>query len=205
MSMQAVALMEAPGDWERELVWRMSQATPEDTARGVLFKGMLEAVRELGDEAAVRVCLEASGEERFVDVFSYPIRSLLRLLACAARRLAPEYGGGEAALKALGRRANADYLSSPLGRVVRVLTHGSPRRMMESAPDIHRQTMSFGKLSVEWTGLSSGRVVKRGDFLPAACQEGALEELLCATGGRRVWVRREWVDGLDGGFAFAWE
>lgn len=207
MSMQAVALRDMPGegDWERDLEWRMSQATPGDTARGVMFKGTLEAVRRLGNESAVRSCLEAGGEEQFVDVFSYPIRSLLMMLGCAARQLAPRYGGGEAALRVLGRRANADYLSSPLGRVVKVLTYGSPRRMMESAPDIHRQTMSFGELSVEWTGLSSGRVVRRGDFLPAACQEGALEELLCATGGRRVWVKREWVDGLDGGFAFAWE
>ncbi|AKI98483.1 uncharacterized protein (TIGR02265 family) [Archangium gephyra] len=207
MSMQAVVLLDTPGesDWERDLAWRMAQATAEDTARGVMFKGTLEAVRGLGDESAVRHCLEASGEEHFVDAFSYPIRSLLRMLACAARQLAPRYGGGEAALRALGRRTKADYLSSPLGRVVKVLTHGSPRRMMESAPDIHRQTRSFGKLSVEWTGLSSGRVVSRGDFLPAACQEGVLEELLCATGGRRAWVKREWVDGLDGGFAFAWE
>jgi uncharacterized protein (TIGR02265 family) len=205
MSMQAVALMDSPSEWERDLVWRMSQARPEDTARGVLFKGTLEAVRALGDESAVRCCLEASGEERFVDVFSYPIRSLLRMLSCAASQLAPGYGGGEGALRELGRRANADYLASPLGRAVKVLTHGSPRRMMESAPDIYRQTMSFGALSVEWTGLSSGRVVRRGDFLPAACQQGVLENLLCATVGRRAWVRREWVDGLDGGFAFAWE
>ena len=205
MSMQAVALKDSPGDWERDLEWRLSLAGAEDTARGVLFKGTLEAVRGLGDESAVRGCMEASGETHFVDVFSYPIRSLLKMLACAARQLAPRYGSGEQALRALGRRANADYLASPLGRAVKLLTHGSPRRMMESAPDIHRQTMSFGAVSVEWTGLSSGLVVRRGDFLPAACQEGALEALLGATGGRRVWVKREWVDGLDGGFAFAWE
>lgn len=204
MSMHAVALMDSRGEWERDLEWRMAQATPEDTARGVLFKGTLEAVRGLGDESAVRGCLEAGGEEHFVDVFSYPIHSLLRMLACAAGQLASRYGGGEGVLRELGRRANADYLASPLGRAVTVLTHGSPRRMMESAPDIHRQTMSFGELSVEWTGLSSGRVVRRGDLLPAACQEGALEGLLRATAGRGVWVRREWVDGLDGGFAFAW-
>ncbi|HEY0096557.1 MAG TPA: TIGR02265 family protein, partial [Archangium sp.] len=169
MSMQAVSRMEAPGDWERELLWRMSQAREEDTARGVLFKGTLEAVRRLGDETAVRGCLEAGGEERFVDVFSYPIRSLLRMLACAARQLAPRYGGGEAALRELGRRVKADYLASSLGRTVKVMTQGSPKRMMENVRNIHRQTMSFGELSVEWTGPSSGRVVKRGDYLPAAC------------------------------------
>lgn len=207
MSMQAVVLLDTPGgsDWERDLAWRMERTTPGDTARGVMFKGTLEAVRGLGDGAAVRSCLEASGEERFVDAFSYPMHSLLRMLGCAARQLAPRYGGGEAALRELGRRTKADYLSSPLGRVVKVLTHGSPRRMMESAPDIHRQTKSFGEWSVEWTGPSSGRVVSRGDFLPVACQEGVLEGLLRATGGKRAWVKREWVNGLDGGFAFAWE
>ncbi|HYO54255.1 TIGR02265 family protein [Archangium sp.] len=205
MSMQAVALMDSPSDWEQDLVWRMSQATPEDTVCGVFFNGTLEAVRRLGDESAVRRCLEASGEEKFVDFFNYPIRSLLRMLYCAAGLLAPRYGGGEAVLRELGRQVNADYLASPLGRAAKLLATGSPRRMMETAPDIYRQTMNFGELSVVWTGLCSGRVVRRGDFLPAACHEGALEDMLSAMGGRRVEVKLEWVDGLDGGFAFSWE
>ncbi|MCY1083045.1 TIGR02265 family protein [Archangium lansingense] len=204
MCNQAMAPADAPSDWERDLVWRTSQARPEDTARGVFFKGALEAVRELGDASAVRSCQEALGEERFVDAFRYPIHSLLRTLSCAARQLAPGHGGGEAVLRELGRRANANYLASPLGRTVKMMTQGSPRRLMENAANIHRQTMSFGVLRVEWTGPSSGRVLRRGDFWPAAWQEGALEYLLCATGGQRVRVEREWVDGLDGGFAFAW-
>jgi uncharacterized protein (TIGR02265 family) len=205
MSMQAVTLTDASSCWEQDMVWRMSQATPEDTVCGVFFNGTLKAVRELGDTSAVRCCLEEGGEEKFVDSFHYPIRSLLQMLYCAAGLLAPRYGGGEVALRELGRRANADYLASPLGRAVKVLAHGSPRRMMESVPDIYRQTMNFGELSVAWTGACSGLVVRRGDFLPAACHEGALEELLCATLVRRARVRREWVDGLDGGFSFCWE
>ncbi|MGZ3457493.1 MAG: TIGR02265 family protein, partial [Archangium sp.] len=59
--------------------------------------------------------------------------------------------------------------------------------------------------AVTWTGPTSGCVVRRGDFLPAAYHEGALEHLLRAMGGRRVRVERRWVRGLDGEYAFSWE
>lgn len=197
--------MDSPNGWEQELVWRMSQASPEDTARGVFFNGTLEAVRKLGDGEAVQCCLLAAGEEKFVDSFLYPVRSLLRMVYFAAGALGPVLGGVEAVLRDLGRQVTAGYLASPLGRATALLVHGSPRRMMESAPDIYRQTLGFGELEVTWTGPSSGRVVRRGDFLPAAYHEGTLEHLLRAMGGRRVRVERRWVRGLDGEYAFSWE
>jgi uncharacterized protein (TIGR02265 family) len=77
--------------------------------------------------------------------------------------------------------------------------------MLESAPDIYRQMLGFGELSVKFTGPSQGRVVLRGDYLPAEFHEGALEHLLCSMGGRGVKVERQWVKGLDGEYAFSWE
>ncbi len=76
---------------------------------------------------------------------------------------------------------------------------------MDCLPDIYRQSLSFGKQSVVWTGLSSGHLVLRGDFLPSACHEGGLEAVLLAAGGRRVRVERRWAEGLDGEYAFSWE
>jgi uncharacterized protein (TIGR02265 family) len=205
MGIEAMKVLDSPCGWERDLEWRLSQAAPEDTVRGVFFNGALAAVRELGDEETVRRCLEASGEERFLDFFSYPLEAFLRLLACAAKGLRARFGCMEGALRELGRHANADFLASPVGRAAVLLTCGSPKRMMDTVPDIYRQSLSFGAREVVWTGPTSGRVRLRGDLLPWACHEGALEALLRAAGARGVRVEREWVRGLDAEYAFSWQ
>jgi uncharacterized protein (TIGR02265 family) len=204
MCIEAVTLTEAPCEWERDLEWRLSVAAPEDSVRGLFFNSALEAVGKLGGEEAVRGCRRASGEERFLDFYSYPLRAFLRLLGSAARELGARVGGGEAVLRELGRHANAGFLASPVGRMAVLMSYGSPRRMMQSVPDIYRHSLSFGEQSVVWTGQSRGRFVLRGDLLPSACHEGVLEALLESAGGRRVRVSREWVDGLDGEYAFSW-
>ncbi|WNG51681.1 DUF2378 family protein [Archangium minus] len=205
MESLAVRSMEPPSNWEQDLVWRMSRARPRHTVRGLNFTGALEAVRSLQGEKAVQRCLEVGGEEKFLDFFSYPAHSLLRMYSFAAELLAPTLGGGDAVLRELGRRATLDFLASPVGRAAKVLAQGNPRRMVESAPEIYRQTMGFGSLSVEWTGPRSGCVVRRGDFLPAECHEASFEQLLRSMGVRQAKVRRAWVDGLEGGLAFSWE
>ncbi|WP_257462553.1 DUF2378 family protein [Archangium lipolyticum] len=204
MSIEAVTLMEAPCGWEWDLAWRMSMAAPEDTVRGLFFNSALVAVRKLGGETVVRRCLEEGGEGKFLDFYSYPLKAFLRLLGCAARELGARWGGGEAVLRELGRHANAGFLASPVGRMAVLMSYGSPRRMMESVPDMYRHSLSFGEQSVVWTGQSQGRFVVKGDFLPSACHEGVLEGLLESSGGRRVRVSREWVHELDGEYAFSW-
>jgi uncharacterized protein (TIGR02265 family) len=204
MSIEAVALTESSCGWERDLEWRMSVAAPEDTVRGLFFNGTLAAVAKLGGEAVVRSCLEAGGEGCFLDTFSYPLRAFLRLLGCAARELGEKLGGGEAVLREVGRHANASFLASPMGRMAVLMSYGSPRRMMESVPDMYRHSLSFGAQTVVWTGPGRGRFVLRGDLLPSACHEGVLEALLESAGARGVRVSRERVDGLDGEYAFSW-
>jgi uncharacterized protein (TIGR02265 family) len=204
MCIEAVTLTEAPCEWERDLEWRLSVAGPEDSVRGLFFNSALEAVRKLGGEAVVGRCQVAGGEARFLDFYSYPLRAFLRLLGSAARELGARVGGGEAVLRELGRHANAGFLASPVGRMAVLMSYGSPRRMMQSVPDIYRHSLSFGEQSVVWTGQSQGRFVLRGDLLPSACHEGVLEALLESAGGRRVRVSREWVRGLDGEYAFSW-
>jgi uncharacterized protein (TIGR02265 family) len=192
-------------EWEQDLLWKMYQAMPEDTVRGVSFNGTLEAVEALGGEEVARECLRVAGEEKFLDYYSYPIRSLLRMLYCAAKRLGPRFGGGEVVLRRLSRHANADFLSSLVGKAALLLAYGSPWRMMDMAPQLYRQISSFGERTVAWTGRRSGRFLLRGDLLPAACHEGALEAFIQAAGGREVRVVRRWVEGLDGEYAFSWE
>ncbi|HEX8818512.1 MAG TPA: TIGR02265 family protein [Archangium sp.] len=205
MRAESMTLAEAPRGWEQDLAWRMAVAAPEDTVRGTFFNGTLAAVRKLGDAEAVRSCQAASGEEKFLDFFNYPLRAFLRLLECAAHQLGARWGGGEAVLRELGRHVHSDFLASPVGKTAVLLAYGSPRRMLETAPDIYRQSMSFGEQVVVWTGPRSGRFVLRGDFLPAVCHEGVLEALIQAAGGRRARVEREWANGLDGEYRFSWE
>jgi uncharacterized protein (TIGR02265 family) len=205
MMCEAMTLAGSVGDWERELSWRMAAAGPEDTVRGSFFNGTLTAVRKLGDAETVRCCLEASGEEKFLDFFNYPLRAFLRLLQCAARRLGQGLGGGEEVLRELGRHAHADFLLSPVGKAARLMSYNSPRRLVDTVPDIYRHSMSFGEQQVVWTGPSSGRFRLRGDLLPAACHEGVLEALIRVAGGHRVRVAREWTHGLDGEYRFSWE
>lgn len=206
MSTEAMTLAEARASkWEQDLLWKMARAKPEDTVRGVFFNGTLAEVEALGGEEVVRACQEAAGEEKFLDFYRYPLRALLRLLYCAAKQLGPECGGGEAVLKRLSRHANADFLTSPVGRAALLLASGSPRRMVDVAPQLYRQSASFGEHAVVWTGPGRGRFMLKGDLWPAACHEGALEALLQVAGGQRVRVEREWVEGLDGEYTFSWE
>ncbi len=206
MCAEAMRLSEAgSSEWEQDLLWKMSRAMPEDTVRGVFFNGTLEAVEALGGEKVARECLEVAGEEKFLDYYSYPIRSLLRMLYRAAKHLGPGFGGGEAVLRRLSRHANADFLSTVVGKAALLLAYGSPRRMVDMAPQLYRQLSNFGEQTVVWTGRSSGRLLLRGDLLPAACHEGALEAFIHAVGGRQVRVECRRVEGQEGEYAFSWE
>ena len=204
MCLEAVMRNESPCGWEQDLAWRMSLAAPEDMVRGRLFNSALATVEKWGDAGAVRSCREATGEACFLDSFNYPLRAFLRLLARAASLLAERLGGGEAVLRELGRHVNTGFMSSPVGRLALLMTYGSPKRMMDSVPDIYRQSTSFGEYEVVWTGPSSGRLLLRGDLLPGACHEGVLESLLRSAGGRGVRVLRQWERGLDGEYTFSW-
>ncbi|PTL79496.1 TIGR02265 family protein [Vitiosangium sp. GDMCC 1.1324] len=205
MTVLAVGLTKSPCDWEQDLVWRISRARPEHTVRGLNFQGPLEAVRRLGGEEALRRCLELAGETRFVSFFNYPVQSLLKVFSFAVEVMGPTAGGGESVLWEMGRQSTLDFLASPVGRAAKVVANGDPRRMLTVAPEIYRQTLGFGGLEVEWMGQRSGRLVRQGDFLPAACHEGSTLELLRQMGGRNAWVQHEWLDGLNGGLMFGWE
>ncbi len=205
MTCEAMTLAESVWGWEQELSWRMAAAAPEDTVQGSFVNGTLAAVRKLGDAETVRCCLEASGEKKFIDFFSYPLRGFLRLLECAARRLGARWGGGEVVLRELGLHAHTDFLVSPVGKTAVLMSYGSPRKLVDTAPDIYRHSMSFGEQEVVWTGPSSGRFRLRGDFLPSVCHEGVLEALIRVAGGRGVRVERAWAHGLEGEYRFSWE
>jgi uncharacterized protein (TIGR02265 family) len=196
---------EAPYDWQRDFQWRLSQARPEDTARGLFFNGTLEAIRSLGGEAVVAECLAVSGQERFVDFFSYPMRVHLLIVATALRELRLDPEGTGATLRQLGRRAGLDFLASAAGRVMMVLSKRDRRALLSSLPSAYGVSVSFGEQSVVWTGPRSGRFVLKRDFMPVFFHEGVLEAVLERSGARGVEVRGGWMDGLDSECEFSWQ
>lgn len=207
MSPSPEARMEdgAPGGWEWELERRGELATPQDTARGLFFNSMLEAVRTLGDEAALARCQQVLGGQRFVGFFNYPVAQLVRLSGAATRELSGRYGGPEKAARALGRKAMVDFLASSVGNAVRVMARKDIRLFLGSVQTVYRMAASYGERTVTWNGPRSGQLLIRRSFLPVEYHEGVWEELLTQYGMKNVKVRGQRESPLDGTYDFSWE
>jgi uncharacterized protein (TIGR02265 family) len=204
-SREATAKAEASPEWLRAMQERMALATPQDTARGLFFNSILEAVRSLGDEAALARCQAELGDQQPVAFFNYPVTLLLRLTAVAAQELSGRYGGAEPALKALGHKATGDFLCSPVGNAVRMVAGKDVKQLLSSVQSIYRMTTSYGERSVGWLGPKKGRLFIRHAFMPLPYHEGVLEELLLRYGSKDVWVSGQQVAPLDAMYDFSWE
>jgi uncharacterized protein (TIGR02265 family) len=190
--------------WKADLERRCRLATPADTARGLFFNGMLAGLEALGDEALVKRCLEASGQLRFIDFFSYPIGTYLRMVSCALQTLEQRYGSSEEALRQIGMRATRSYLGTTAGRALLLVGAGSPKRMVDTLPSTYNVSTTFGERRVEWTGQRSGRLVGKREFLPYPFHEGVLLAILEAAGAHGVQVRGRATSELDCECEFSW-
>ncbi|HSP79387.1 MAG TPA: TIGR02265 family protein [Myxococcaceae bacterium] len=204
MNGMATEWSEAPYDWKSDCQLRLSLASPGDTARGLFFNGLLDTARTFGGEPLVRRCLEACGQEQFLDFFSYPVRMQLQIIAEAMETLVKRYASTERALKEVGRRASSDFLESMAGRAALNLGAGNPRRLLSSLPSIYRVSMSYGEYFLSWTGPNSGRFLFRRDFMPHHVHQGVVTAILDQAGARevRVWGRQ--TGPLEGLCEFSW-
>ena len=191
--------------WEQELARRMCLATSEDTVRGMFFNSTLQVLRSVGGAGLVKRCVEAGGEERFLDFFRYPIRVQCQMVTTALPELAEVYGGAEEALRQLGRLAAMHFLEVGAGRVLLSLSWRTPRQVLSTLPTAYRLAVSFGEYMLQWTGACSGRFILRGDFMPHPYHEGVVSTLLELGGGREVWVRGRQTGGLDSECEFRWQ
>lgn len=189
----------------QELEERIALATPQDTARGMFFNGVLDAVRaELGDAAAER-CRQASGEKRFVDFFSYPIVAFLKMNRVALELMAPQHGSPEAALRHIGRQNITDFFSSAAGKTLLVLAGTDARRVMSNAASAFKTAVSYGERTMVWTGATSGRLEMRRDFPPVPYEEGLLTGTLELMGVKNVYVKGRRVGVVDADYEMSWE
>ncbi|AKJ01228.1 uncharacterized protein (TIGR02265 family) [Archangium gephyra] len=191
--------------WLQDLARRRTFAKPEHTIRGFFFKGILENLRTLGDDALVARCLEACGKERFVDFFSYPTELLFPILFTALPTLAERHGGAEEALRQIGRQASIDFLASVLGKVMLVANRGQPQPLLGSMPAAFSVAMSYGSSQVQWLGPRQGRLSAQFSFMPPPFLEGIVRKLLEAAGARGIQATARPVGELDIVCEFSWE
>jgi len=191
--------------WLEELARRRTFVKPEHTIRGFFFKGILENLRTLGDEALVSRCLEACGQERFVDFFSYSTELLFPIFFTALPPLAERHGGAEAALRQIGRQASIDFLASVAGKAMLLLAQGRPQPLISSLPAAFRVAMSYGSSQVEWMGPRQGRLSTQFSFMPPPFHEGLVLKMLEAAGARGSQATARSEGELDIVCEFSWQ
>lgn len=194
-----VASVPAPG-----LEHLLSLATPADTARGMFFNGLLDAVRSLGGEESKKKVLTAAGERKFVDFRSYPVADLLKAIFTATELLGPKLGGKDAVLRRLGRRATEDFLHSTVGKTMMALAGTNPHRLIDNFPNACRASLSYGERSVEKLGEKHMRLLARRDFLPMLYIEGILTAVVEQAQVQGLTVRGHRLSPLDVDYDISW-
>jgi uncharacterized protein (TIGR02265 family) len=188
-----------------DLARRLAMASPSDTTRGMFLRATLDAVRVLGDEEAVRGCQCASGEEKLVDFFIYPVTAHLRMVFASARLLESRYGGFDEALRALGYKAAQCFLASASGLMLQLLAGGDAKRLLANLPSAYRATVNFGERSVLWTGPTRGQLTMRHEFMPAAFHEGLLMGVMGKARARGARVHGYQLSTLESDYDISWE
>lgn len=192
-------------DWERTLEQLMEQATSQDTARGLFLNRTLEAVRSLGDEAAVARCQAVLGQQRLLDFVNYPVTLLIRLTMAAVSELGARHGGAEQVLRMLGQKAAVGLMSSAVGNAMCSQAGTGTDHIAASFQAIYKVTSNYGERSMEWLGSRRGRLTMRRSFLPMPYHEGAMVEVLERLGARNVRVQGRVLGALDSEYDFSWE
>ncbi|WP_158502062.1 TIGR02265 family protein [Vitiosangium sp. GDMCC 1.1324] len=192
-------------EFEEEQRRRMALLTPADTARGLYLNGVLEVVRELGSETAMRQCLEAAGEKKFVDFFSYSSRAHLALVYTAAKLLHDKYGGFEKTLWHMGYKGTKNFFASAVGKTMLVVAQGSPKRLLTALPAAFSVSVSTLQGEVRWTGPNSATFILKRDFMPLMYTEGALQAVFENAKVQNFQMRSREPEPLVGEYMLSWE
>ncbi len=191
--------------WLQDLERRRALVRPEYAVRGFFFRATLEGFRARGEEALVRRCLQACGQERFLDFTFYPADLQFQLVLTALPVLAQHPGGAEAALRELGRWGTVDFLGSVPGRAMLMLSQRRPKALLDHLPGAYRVVVNFGESKVVWTGAQQGSFLVRSTLLPPPFHVGVVEGLFEAVRTSGLHVSARATGALDVVCDFSWE
>lgn len=205
MKSQTTARALPPIGSEEELRERQSSLGDKEAVRGVLFNAVLEVARDEGGDTAVQRCLEASGEKKFLDFFSYPGGKFLEVLYTAAR-LSSEGGEDfEQALRHLGQQAAENFLVSTAGRTLLVLVQNNPHRLLNSLPWAVQVGIGGVEVTMKRTSPWSGILTVRRDFCPRPFVEGGFLATLEAAGVNNAKVSSRPVGPNTSEYELSWQ
>ncbi|MBZ4413336.1 TIGR02265 family protein [Myxococcus sp. XM-1-1-1] len=195
-----------PEDVQRELDARLALVQPSEHIRGMHFAAVLDTVRFLGGEQAVKRIVDAGDMPADLDPTElYPVPPFMRLFFAAAHLLAPQLGGFEEAMRQIGVQGTLAFVHSMFGSEVRQQVGGDPKQLVNMLPEAYRMAIDFGELVVEWTSARAGRIHMRRIFTPVAYNEGMLEGALQAVGAQDIQVRGRQTSLLDSEYTLSWD
>ena len=189
-----------PKDLER----RIAATTPQDTARGLTFNALFDAIEEhLGREAAV--ALDPARKGHRTEFFSFPVSDFLRISFAAADRMEKRLGTVDAVFDAFGYRATANVLGSMVGATILALAgKNGVRALLGQTAMAYRSAVSYGERRVDWLGARHARVTFERDFLVPAYHVGVFRAALDAMGARPERVEGRATGPLSSVYDVAW-
>ena len=196
----------SPADVKRELESRLALVQPNEHIRGMHFAAVLDTVRFLGGEQAVKQLMDAGDFPADLDPTElYPVPPFLRLFFAAVNLLSPQLGGAEEAMRQIGVQGTLAFVRSMFGTEVRQQVGGDPKLLVNMLPEAYRMAIDFGELAVEWTGSRAGLIHMRRIFTPVAYNEGMLEGALQAVGAQDIRVQGRQTSLLDSEYTLSWD
>jgi uncharacterized protein (TIGR02265 family) len=190
---------------DEELQWRLSLISPDDLMRGLFHNNLLDLVRRLEGDDAVRLCLESCGEGRFLDFFNYSHRSYIQLMYAGARLLSGRLGGFEKALWVIGFEGCKSFYASAAGKVLLMMAQGDPRRLLTNIPTGMQTASRKPECKVTLTGPRSGIITKQHEVMPRQHTEGGLMAMCEVAKVKGSQVRSQALGPTDNEYEVTWE
>lgn len=180
-------------------------AAARDTVKGMIFNGMIDAVRAASGEEAAARCKAVAKQKRFIDFFFCPVADYLRMAWFAVELLEKPLGSVDADFFQLGRRAVLSFLDTGVDKTLLVLISNDLRRALGNADMAYRTTISYGERSLRWPGPREARFEFKGDFLVPPFHAGVIKTGLEAIGKKPVRVTATSLGFMQHAMDIAWD
>jgi eukaryotic-like serine/threonine-protein kinase len=172
-----------------DLETRLSATGPEDTAQGVFFNAILNAVAERAGADAEPEVRSASSHRTFRDETAYDTSDFLRILWRAAEQLAPQLKSANVAFYELGAACMQSLLKSPDNpALLRAVQRKDPKALVPQLVSVLQRALQPGDRRVDELGPRAVTLSYRKDVLPPAFHAGMLSDALATASGQTAKV-----------------